>query len=160
MVLAWQSVPMRFGLTCRFSSVLPRGETWVRVAIQVSARLVALLISALSVFLQIFCDDGSRSSDKQCDLIIVAGIYAFLAGAIGNLWMFCLAAFTFLFAVDLIPNGISDHSARMVINVYLLFSALAALWICHRQFCASLSEARIQNPYVPVSTTGESIEIV
>jgi hypothetical protein len=151
---------MRFGLTCRFSSMLPRGETWVHVAIQVSARLVALLFSALSVFLQLFCDDGSRSSDKKCDVILVAGIYAFLAGAIGNLWMFCLAVFTFVFAVDLIPNGISDSSAMVMINIYLLFSALAALWICHRQFCASQSEARIKNPYVPVSTTGVLIEIV
>jgi hypothetical protein len=151
---------MFFGLTCRLSSMLPRGESWAYVSIQVSARLVALLFSALSVFLQIFCDDGSRSSDKKCHVILVAGIYALVAGAIGNLWMFCLAIFTFVFAVDLIPNGISDSSATVMINVYLLFSALAALWICHRQFCASQSEARIPAPYVPVSTRCESIEIL
>jgi hypothetical protein len=138
--------------------MLPRGETWLHVTIHVVARLLALLLSALSVFLQILCDDeGSRSAERKCDAILVAGIYALVSGVIGNVWMLCLAVFSFVFVLELVPHGATMDEV-LVINVYILLSALLALWICFRQLCASESEARIQTPYEPVATTGETID--
>lgn len=153
-----QSFAMR--LACRLSSMLPRGQTWLHVSIQVSARLLALMFSALSVFVQIFCYQGTRSSEKECDAILVAGIYALASAVIGNVWMFGLAVFTFVFALDLAPYGVTEKSEVLMINVYFLFSALVALWICFRQFCTTESEGRMQTPYVPVATNSASIEIV
>ena len=148
-------------LTCNLSSMVPRGQTWLHVAIQVLARLLALLFTALTVFLQLVCGDATTMAYKECDTVLVAGIYALVSGAIGNLWMFCLAVFTFVFALDLVPNGLSANTTMVIFNVYLVCSALVALWICRRQFCASESEARTPAPYVPVASTGdESIEMV
>jgi hypothetical protein len=145
-------------LTCRLSSTLPRGETWLHVAIHVLARLFALLLSALSVFLQIVCDDeGSRSAGRKCDAILVAGIYALVSGVVGNVWLLGLAVFSFVFVLELAPHGAAIDEV-LVINVYILVSALVALWICFRQFCASESESRIQTPYAPVATTGETMD--